>query len=83
VSQATDQEVCRTYIIQEGKKWISGLTIVFREIQAVTGLAVSYSAEQFRDKVTARIGGKVEKVDASLNRDPDRRSGRRRGLVAN
>ncbi len=62
---------------------ISGLTIVFREIQAVTGLAVSYSAEQLRDKVTVRIGGKVEKVDASLNRDPDRRSGRRRGLVAN
>ena len=33
---ATDQEVCRTYIIQEGKKGISGLTSVFMEIWPVT-----------------------------------------------
>jgi hypothetical protein len=34
--KATDQEVCRTYIIQEGKKGIGGLTIVFLEIRPVT-----------------------------------------------
>ena len=33
-TKATDQEVCRTYIIQEAKKGIGGLTIVFREIRA-------------------------------------------------
>jgi hypothetical protein len=35
--EATDQEICRTYIIQEAKKGISGLMVGFREIRAVTG----------------------------------------------
>ena len=34
--KATDQEVCRTYIIQEGKKGIGGVIIVFMEIRPVT-----------------------------------------------
>jgi hypothetical protein len=35
--KATDQEVCPTYSIQEGKKGIGGLIIVFTEIRPVTG----------------------------------------------
>jgi hypothetical protein len=46
--KVTDQEVCPTYIIQEGKKGNSGLIIVFMEIWAVTGFAVSYDAEKLR-----------------------------------
>ena len=46
--EATDQEVCRTYIIQEAEKGISGLTIVFLEIWPVTRLAVSYDSEKPR-----------------------------------
>jgi hypothetical protein len=34
--EATDQEVCRTYIIQEAKKGVGALMIIFMEIQPVT-----------------------------------------------
>ena len=34
--KATDQEVCRTYIIQEAKKGIGSLTIVLMEIGPLT-----------------------------------------------
>ena len=35
--EATDQEVCRTYIITGREKGISGLIVVFMEILPVTG----------------------------------------------